>query len=119
MSLPEIKIDFIDFWPGFIKTDNFFYELLSKKFNVLISDDPEVIFYSVYGNEYLKYKCLRIFYTAENTRADYSACDFALTFDYDSRPNHYRFPLYRFYICLLYTSPSPRDLSTSRMPSSA
>ena len=26
---------------------------------------------------------------------------------------------YRFYICLLYTSPSPRDLSTSRMPSSA
>ena len=27
---------------------------------------------------------------------------------------------YRYYItCLLYTSPSPRDLSTSRMPSSA
>ena len=25
----------------------------------------------------------------------------------------------RFYSCLLYTSPSPRDLSTSRMPSSA
>ena len=24
-----------------------------------------------------------------------------------------------FYSCLLYTSPSPRDLSTSRMPSSA
>jgi len=29
-------------------------------------------------------------------------------------------PVHRFYqICLLYTSPSPRDLSTSRMPSSA
>ena len=26
---------------------------------------------------------------------------------------------YEFNICLLYTSPSPRDLSTSRMPSSA
>ena len=25
----------------------------------------------------------------------------------------------RYVICLLYTSPSPRDLSTSRMPSSA
>ena len=25
----------------------------------------------------------------------------------------------QYYICLLYTSPSPRDLSTSRMPSSA
>ena len=28
-------------------------------------------------------------------------------------------PLYQSQICLLYTSPSPRDLSTSRMPSSA
>ena len=28
-------------------------------------------------------------------------------------------PLEQFYNCLLYTSPSPRDLSTSRMPSSA
>eukprot|EP00829_Urostomides_striatus_P003999 TRINITY_DN14339_c0_g1_i1.p2 TRINITY_DN14339_c0_g1~~TRINITY_DN14339_c0_g1_i1.p2 ORF type:complete len:116 (+),score=42.42 TRINITY_DN14339_c0_g1_i1:64-411(+) len=27
--------------------------------------------------------------------------------------------LHSFYVCLLYTSPSPRDLSTSRMPSSA
>ena len=26
---------------------------------------------------------------------------------------------YQNYVCLLYTSPSPRDLSTSRMPSSA
>ena len=25
----------------------------------------------------------------------------------------------KYYVCLLYTSPSPRDLSTSRMPSSA
>ena len=25
----------------------------------------------------------------------------------------------QYYVCLLYTSPSPRDLSTSRMPSSA
>ena len=28
-------------------------------------------------------------------------------------------PIYRTATCLLYTSPSPRDLSTSRMPSSA
>ena len=29
------------------------------------------------------------------------------------------FPMFRANTCLLYTSPSPRDLSTSRMPSSA
>ena len=38
--------------------------------------------------------------------------------------NDYKFPLYIedkavMYVCLLYTSPSPRDVSSSRMPSSA
>ena len=32
---------------------------------------------------------------------------------------HERFVQRERWICLLYTSPSPRDLSTSRMPSSA
>ena len=32
---------------------------------------------------------------------------------------HIKAELGRYRICLLYTSPSPRDLSTSRMPSSA
>ena len=35
------------------------------------------------------------------------------------RPDDILFPSYRQPGCLLYTSPSPRDLSTSRMPSSA
>ena len=32
---------------------------------------------------------------------------------------HGKTPLKKSKVCLLYTSPSPRDLSTSRMPSSA
>jgi len=32
---------------------------------------------------------------------------------------HYMIDFAEYYVCLLYTSPSPRDLSTSRMPSSA
>ena len=34
-------------------------------------------------------------------------------------PNNYYYHTYHNNTCLLYTSPSPRDLSTSRMPSSA
>ena len=37
---------------------------------------------------------------------------------YAYAPEKYEYPINR-YTCLLYTSPSPRDLSTSRMPSSA
>ena len=38
-----------------------------------------------------------------------------------SRDNHFAFKIYNdpFDICLLYTSPSPRDVEESRMPSSA
>ena len=40
------------------------------------------------------------------------------TIDYDKQLEIFNF-LYEDGDCLLYTSPSPRDLSTSRMPSSA
>ena len=38
---------------------------------------------------------------------------------YETDGGLYSHAIQRIYICLLYTSPSPRDLSTSRMPSSA
>jgi len=37
---------------------------------------------------------------------------------YDTPINQYIFPA-TYYVCLLYTSPSPRDRTRSRMPSSA
>ena len=93
-----LKINFVDFWPGFDKTDNYFYKLLRAKYDIEIHDEPEVLFFSCYGNEYLKYKCLRIFYSAENFRPDFTGCDFAITFDFLADPRHYRLPLYAVYI---------------------
>ncbi len=92
-----IKIDFIDFWNGFDKTNNLFYNLLSKHYKVEISTDPELVFYSSFGREYLKYDCIRIFYTPENERVDFSGCDYAMTFDWNNDPRHYRLPLYSIY----------------------
>ena len=42
----------------------------------------------------------------------------ALTGDVERQPVNIQ-AIIMFLFCLLYTSPSPRDLSTSRMPSSA
>jgi hypothetical protein len=93
-----LRINFADFWQGFIKTDNYFYNLLSKTFTLEISDDPEILFHSCYGTDYLKYNCLRIFYSAENLSPDFTGSDFAMTFGYIDDPRHYRFPLYGIYI---------------------
>ena len=55
-------------------------------------------------------------YPPEDTRW----MDEAALLDYEARLGEYRrYSDPRYYNCLLYTSPSPRDLSTSRMPSSA
>ena len=95
---PVIRINFCDFWAGFVKEDNYFFNLLSKIYEVQIADDPDFLFYSCYGDEYLKYDCIRIFYTAENLRPDFSGCDYALSFDFLNHPRHYRMPLYNWYI---------------------
>lgn len=99
--MKKIKINFVDFWPGFDKTNNYFYNLLVQKYNVIIDENPDVLFYSCYNNEYLNYSCTRIFYTAENIRPDFSACDFAFSFDYNKKKNHFRLPLYSMYVELL------------------
>lgn len=94
----EIKVNFVDFWSNLDKTDNYFYNLLIQKYKVVIDDDPDILFYSCYGREYLKYKCKRIFFSGENVRPDFMACDFAFSFDFNKRKNHFRLPLYSLYI---------------------
>lgn len=92
-----IKIDFVDFWPGFNKTDNYFYYVLSKNYIIDISDNPDFLFFSIFGNKNLNYLCKKIFYTGENIAPDFGNCDYALSFDYLEDYNHYRLPLYVLY----------------------
>lgn len=93
-----LRIKFSDFWYGFKETDNYFYHLLSEHYHVEISDDPEIVVYSSFGHDFLKYKCIRIFFTGENFRPDFRFCDYAIGFDFLDHPRYYRFPLYVFYI---------------------
>lgn len=76
---------------------NYFYQVLAQHYTIEFSDNPEILFYSCYGKEYLQYDCLRIFYSPENWRPDFTACDFAITFDYLVDPRHFRLPLWVLY----------------------
>ena len=49
MMKKTIKINFKFFWPGFDPEDNFFTYFLRKKYHVIISDNPDYLFYSVYN----------------------------------------------------------------------
>jgi alpha(1,3/1,4) fucosyltransferase len=93
----NIKIDFIDFWGGFNKKDNFFYNLLIENFDVEISNNPDFIIYSVFGNQHQKYSCKKIFFTGENIAPNMGECDWAFSFDYLDNDRCYRLPLYVLY----------------------
>lgn len=99
-TLKTIKIMFTDFWrpqkPEYIKRTAL-YKMLASNFNISLSDTPEYLIYSCFGHQYLKYGCMRIFYTGENVRPNFSECDYAFSFDYPVSERNYRLPLYRFY----------------------
>jgi hypothetical protein len=93
----KIKIDFSDFWGGFDKTDNYFYNLLKEEFDVEISNNPDVLFFSVFGNQHQSYKCKKAFYTGENVAPPLGYCDYSFSFDYLDDSRNYRLPHYLLY----------------------
>jgi hypothetical protein len=102
----KIKLAFADFWGGFnyhpdininstemYYGDNTLYEILSQRYEIVTSGDPDFLIYSVFGNSHTRYNCTKIFYTGENKRPDFNQCDYSLTFDYMKDERNYRFPL--------------------------
>ena len=81
-----MKVWYTDMWRAFAPQrlkDYLGYQLLSDKRNLVLSPDyRDILFYSCFGDEYLKYECLRVFYTPENVRPDFRKCDYAFSFDY-------------------------------------
>jgi alpha(1,3/1,4) fucosyltransferase len=94
-----IRINFSDFDPGYDKTNNYFYHLLSNEYDVVIDEvNPQYHIYSCFGTEYLNYDCVRIFYTGENDMPDFNLCDYALSchpIEFNDR--HKRFPNFATY----------------------
>jgi alpha(1,3/1,4) fucosyltransferase len=104
MGKEKIKIFFTDFWPNFVLNDNYFYHLLSQKYEVTISENnPDLLFFSVdYANKknHLKYSntsTKKIFYTGENINPDLNKCDASLSFNPTSADN-FRLPLWVLFI---------------------
>ena len=98
--MKSIYINFVDFWDNFKPEDSFIYKILSKKYNVILSEKPDYLFCSVFGDDHLSCQddCIKIFYTGENFCADYNVYDYAIDFNYqDFSDRHYRFPLYYIY----------------------
>ena len=91
----HIRIRFVDFWDDFVPENNIFYQLLCEHYEVELSDTPDYLFCSVFGEEHLRYDCVKIFYTGENQCPDFNLYDYAIGFEHLSLGDRYmRLPIY-------------------------
>lgn len=92
-----LKVKFVDSTYDSIRSMTL--PILKKNFDIVQEcDEPDFIFYSVFGHEHLKYNCVRIFWTGENIQPDFNVCDYAIGFSHMQYEDRYcRIPLYYFY----------------------
>ncbi|RMB57444.1 hypothetical protein EAX61_11905 [Dokdonia sinensis] len=90
----SLKIDYADMWRDFDKENNFFYYLLSERYNLIISSDPELLIFSCFGTAHLKYNCAKLFYTGENRKTNFNACDYSISFENLTHKWQYQLPHY-------------------------
>jgi len=91
-----IRLWFDDFWADFDPKNNFFTHTLDHcgiRYK-LSRFWPEVLIYSVFGDRHKKYNCRKIFYTGENVKPDFKACDYAISFDPTNDSRNLRLPVY-------------------------
>jgi hypothetical protein len=94
----KIRIDFSDFWPGFCKTDNFFWNTLKTRFDVELHTQPDFLIYSNRLNHVHRvHNCTKIFFPIESYLPDWRECDYAMTSYYLEDPRHLRLPSYVLY----------------------
>ncbi len=93
MTKKKLKIDFSDFG-GIDKSNNWFTKLLSKDFDVEISDKPDLLIFQEGGHLNRLYTCKKLFWTGESIFPDWARTDYAMTCHYIDDSRHLRFPYY-------------------------
>lgn len=116
--MKKIKVNFVDFWDNFKKDDNYFYHLLSQKYQVIIDEQaPDILFFSVdYAknkerDKYVGQNCKKVFFTGENVSANFffpgsieydkysiGKADYSFTFEKNKNLKNYRLPLWVMFI---------------------
>ena len=101
LSRPTIRIGFAGFWDDFDPRDNFFTRLLTRRYDVVVCDEPDFLIHSCVGrgrHDHRRHDGVRIFFTGENVAPDWHSTDWAFTFEHSAHPRHFRLPLWVLYL---------------------
>lgn len=77
-----IEIKFVDVPPDFDAERHWITRVLRERYDVVFSDQPDFLFYSVFGLSFDQYQnCVKIFFTGEDTIPNFNECDYAMGHD--------------------------------------
>jgi len=96
MSRPKLKVAFTDFWYGLDHENNLLSSALRRRFQVEVSDKPDILFCSAFSNNWREFDCPRILVLGENIEPDFELFDASLSFQPTSERNYY-LPFFMFY----------------------
>lgn len=91
-SQKVLKTNFVDFWSDFNTSSNFILNMLSDRYIIELSDEPDIIFCSHFGEGHRNYKnCVKVFIETEVRPFDTKCYDYIAGFRYlnDKRFCHY------------------------------
>lgn len=75
----KARIYFTDMPFGFDVERNCFTQALRKRHDVEISEEPDFVFYSAFGTDFLRFQnCVRIFLALEPALPNFNDCDYAI-----------------------------------------
>ena len=97
--MKKIRLKFIDQWKGHVPEKDMYYRILSRHFDLELSEEPDYVIHGGLGREYLKYgNAIKIANIGENIVPDFNFFDYAVGFDrIDFGDRYLRMPLYAFY----------------------
>lgn len=93
MNKKPLKIGIVDSC-----STEFYTTILSERYDLIVdNNNPDFLFFGDenFGTKNLNYskdKCIKIFHTGENRRPENYDCHYAMTFDHNMNPWHYRLP---------------------------
>jgi len=95
----KIKIRFVDMPYGFDSENNLYISALRKHYEVEISENPDFVFYCVFGTEFLQYSSsVKIFLALEPVLPNFNDCDYAIgTSNLTFEGRYFRTPPYTDY----------------------
>lgn len=90
-----LNVNFVDFWPRFAPQHNLFEAALFMDYKFVISDTPDVLFCSHFGQEHKKYNnCIKVFLETEVMPFSFQDYDYVIGFRYIKNQNYFRYSIY-------------------------